>query len=246
MNPSEYQTMFAVEDRHWWYAGMRSISVGLLRQLYDQQPDRQLLDAGCGTGAAMQYLAPFGQVTGFDYSPLALGFCRQRGLSRLCQASVRDVPFVDGRFDLITSFDVLCHRTVGDYHDALAEFHRVLKPGGRLFLRLPAYDWLRAHHDEVVYTVRRFTAGELRQALHHTGFRPERVTYANTLLFPLALLKRAAERLWPPQGDLSDIKPNPAWQDNLLAQFLRAEARWLRRFNLPFGLTVIAIGQKPL
>lgn len=245
MEPGEYQTMFNVEDRHWWYVGMQQISVSLLQQVYPQPSGRELLDAGCGTGAVMRYLEPFGQVTGFDFSDLALHFCRQRGLERLYRGSVRDLPFADGRFDLITSFDVLCHQSIGDYHDPLAEFYRVLKPGGFLFLRLPAYNWLRAHHDQVVHTVRRFTTADLRQAFNAMGFLPVKLTYANTLLFPLAVAKRLAEHLRPPQGDASDVKPNPPWQDKLLVRFLRAEARWLKQHNLPFGLTVIAIGQKP-
>ncbi len=245
MEPSEYQTMYSVEGRHWWYVGMQHISISLLRQTYPQPVAQQILDAGCGTGAVMRYLEPFGEVTGFDYSPLALAFCQQRGLTRLYRGSVRELPFANGHFDLITSFDVLCHKSIGDYRAPLAEFYRALKPGGRLFLRLPAYNWLRAHHDKVVHTAHRFTAGELRRALQETGFRPERVTYANTLLFPLALAKRFAERLRPPQGDSSDVRPNPPWQDNLFVHFLRAEARWLSHFNLPFGLTVIALAQKP-
>jgi SAM-dependent methyltransferase len=244
MEPSEYQTMFSVEERHWWYVGMQEISTALLRRFYPQPAARQILDAGCGTGAALRYLEPFGQVTGLDYSAVALAFCRRRQLKRLCQGTVRTLPFGDGRFDLVTSFDVLYHRAVGDYQDALAEFNRVLKPGGRLFLRLPAYNWLRGHHDQVIHTARRFTAGELRRALRQAGFLPEKLTYANALLFPLAVGKRLAERLHPPQGAASDINPNPPWQDDLLARFLHAEARWLRRGNLPFGLTVIAIAQK--
>ncbi|MBK8987269.1 MAG: class I SAM-dependent methyltransferase [Chloroflexi bacterium] len=245
MEPSEYQTMFTVEDRHWWYVGMQQISLALLHQYYGPLDGRFVLDAGCGTGAAMRYLEPFGRVTGCDYSPLALAFCRQRGLVRLYQGSVRELPFGDGRFDLITSFDVLYHRSVGDYYTPLAEFHRVLKPGGRLFLRLPAYNWLRAHHDQVIHTAHRFTTQDLRRAFQKTGFLPEKLTYANTLLFPLALFSRLAERLRPPQGETSDVKPNPPWLDNLLVRFLRAEARWLVRHNLPYGLTVIAIGRKP-
>jgi SAM-dependent methyltransferase len=244
MEPKEYKTMFAVEDRHWWYSGMQAITTRLLAHRYGDRRDLQILDAGCGTGAALQYLAPFGTLTGCDMSPLALRFCRERGLRRLEQSWVTRLPFAAGQFDLVTSFDVLCHRTVGDYHDALAEFRRVLKPGGRLFLRLPAYDWLRAHHDEVVHTVRRFTTTELRQALTAGHFQVEKLSYANTLLFPLALGKRLAERFVAPPANSSDIQPNPAWQDAMLAPFLYAEARWLVHGGLPFGLTVLAIARK--
>lgn len=244
METQEYETMFAVEDRHWWYVGMQRITTTLIAHFYPHRTDLQILDAGCGTGAAMGYLSPFGTVTGCDLSALALGFCQQRGLSRLSQASVACLPFGDGCFDLVTSFDVLCCRGAGDYRRTLGELERVLKPGGRLLLRLPAYDWLHGHHDKFVHIAHRFTATELDQALTAGGFVVEKLSYANTLLFPLTLGKRlVVEKVLPP-GDRSDVHPNPIWQDALLARLLFAEAKWLVHHTLPFGLTVIAVGRK--
>jgi SAM-dependent methyltransferase len=244
METQEYETMFVVEDRHWWYVGMQRITTALVAHFYPHRTDLQILDAGCGTGAAMCYLSPFGTVTGCDLSALALTFCQQRGLSRLSQASVAYLPFRDECFDVVTSFDVLCCLDVEDYRHALSELERVLKPGGRLFLRLPAYNWLRGNHDKFVHIEHRFTTTELRQALTARGFVVEKLSYANTFLFPLALGKRlAVEKILPPENR-SDIHPNPVWQDIFLAQFLFAEARWLVRHTLPFGLTVVAVGGK--
>jgi SAM-dependent methyltransferase len=245
MNPSEYRTLYAVEDRHWWYAGMRRITLAVLESAYPGRTDLRILEAGSGTGAAMVYLSRFGAVTGCDLSPLALEFCRERGLAQTAQASVTALPYPDGRFDLVTSFDVLYHQAVDDYRAALREFQRVLVPGGRVLLRLPAYDWLRGHHDEVIHTARRFTAPQVSASLREAGFAVERAGYANMLLFPLALAKRLLERVRSPAGsDQSDIAPNPPWLDALLTPVLGAEAAWLRRRDLPVGLTVLAVGRK--
>ncbi len=235
--------MFSVEDRHWWYVGMKQITITLLSCLYPQRHNLDILDAGCGTGAAMNYLGSFGTVTGCDLSTLALRFCQKRGLSRMGQATIVSLPFPDGCFDLVTSFDVLYHRAVGDYGQALNEFQRVLKPGGRVFLRLPAYDWLRGRHDEAIHTSHRFTAPEVRQAFAAANFTVEKLSYANTLLFPLALGKRLGERLFPGKTG-SDVQPNPPWQDAFLVRFLTLEARWLSRHTLPFGLSVLGLGRK--
>jgi SAM-dependent methyltransferase len=243
MDAKEYETIYAVEDRHWWYAGMQRITTTLVSGYCSGLQDLEILDAGCGTGAAMGYLAPLGTVTGCDLSALALSFCQKRGLTRLGQASVISLPFAGERFDLVASFDVLYHRAVDDYRQALREFHRVLKPGGHLFLRLPAYNWLRGRHDEVIHTGHRFTAPELRRALAATGFAIDKLSYANTLLFPLALIKRLAERIVP-RGTGSDMQPNPPWLDAFLARPLYLEARWLSRHTLPFGLSVLGIGRK--
>jgi SAM-dependent methyltransferase len=244
MEPSEYQMMYEVEDRHWWYVGMRSLTMQLLHRVYNDLPDLTILDAGCGTGAALTYLSSLGTVTGLDFSPLALTFCRRRGLGHLNRGTVTQLPFQDASFDLVTSFDVLYHKAVGEYQNALVEFHRVLKPHGRLLLRLPAYNWLRGHHDEIIHTEHRFTAGELRRALGKAGFFNEKITYANSLLLPVAAGKRLLDRFLSVDHTLSDVRPNPPWQDNLLAGVLGLEARWLTHFNLPFGLSVISLSRK--
>jgi SAM-dependent methyltransferase len=241
MDAAEYAVMFEVEDRLWWYAGMRRITQTLLDAHCTARPLR-VLDAGCGTGANLALLARYGQVTGIDIEPLALDYCRRRGLSRLVRASVAELPFASGGFDLVTSFEVIYHAAVSDDVAALREFARVLRPGGWLLLRLPAYDWLRGRHDLAVHTQRRYTTGELGRKARAAGLTVVRLSYANTLLFPIALAKRLAERC-SPTGAGSDVGPPPSG-NGLLTGILSLEAVWLRRWSLPFGLSVICLARK--
>ena len=88
---------------------------------------------------------------------------------------------------------MLYHLNVGDDSAALEEIHRVLRPGGVALIRLPAFDWIRGAHDEVVHTRHRYTRDELSAKLEDAGFRLEHATYANFLLFPLAPAKRYLE-----------------------------------------------------
>ena len=244
MEHKEYETMFAEEDGHWWYRGMERITISLLNQLYPEPHDLCILDAGCGTGGAMKYLSPMGTVTGCDLSPLGLAFCRRRALPGLGQASVTSLPFPSASFDLVTSFDVLYHRAVTDHRSALADFWRVLRPGGRLMLRLPAYDWLRRYHDVVVHTGRRFSAAGLRRDLVWAGFAVERLTYANTFSLPPAIFQSVVEKRLPPRKRPT-VQSGPAWQNALFCRLLYAEARWLRAHSLPFGLSLVGVARKP-
>lgn len=236
--------MYAAEDGHWWYRGMERITTSLLSQLYPEPRDLCILDAGCGTGGAIKFLLPFGTVTGCDLSPLGLSFCRRRSLRRLGQASVTSLPFPSDSFDLVTSFDVLYHRAVTDHRAALAEFWRVLRPGGRIVLRLPAYDWLRRQHDEATHTGRRFTATGLHQDLVQAGFAVEKLTYANTFSLPAAICQSVFEKRLPPRKRPT-LHDGPAWQNRLFSRLLFVEAWWLRAHSLPFGLSVTGVGRKP-
>lgn len=246
MEPAEYERMYRAESRHWWYLGMQNLTQALWRRFLPPVAGLKILEAGCGTGSGMQtYLTQSARVVGFDLSPHALKFCQLRAGLSVAQASVAEIPFKTNHFDLVTSFDVLYERAVASDAAAVSEFFRVLRPGGYLLLRLPAYDWLRGQHDLTIHTARRYTAPQLVQLITASGFRCLHVTYANTFLFPLALAKRLLERIWPAAPDSSDLSVQVGPFNRLFQRILSSEAFLAARSGLPFGLSVIVLGQKP-
>ncbi|HOV75407.1 MAG TPA: class I SAM-dependent methyltransferase [Candidatus Hydrogenedentes bacterium] len=244
MNREEYAIMFATEDRHWWYAGLRAMLDGAWRRhLCIRNP--LVLDAGCGTGATLQWIAgrTSRQPVGFDISPDAMRFCRQRGLAGLVQASVLAMPFSEAEFDAVVSLDVLYHRNVPDRMRALAAIFSALKPGGFLILNLPAYGWLRSSHDEAVHTAHRFTRGECVEMLRAAGFEVLQATYWNTLLFPAIVATRLWRKMRPPAD--SDLAPPGAMANRLFGAVLGIERKMAGLFPLPFGLSVFTVARKP-
>jgi SAM-dependent methyltransferase len=245
MDPSEYPRMYQAEDTHWWYRGMAAITCALLNRCLPRGGALRILDAGCGTGAAMTtYLARYGRVWGVDIAAPALQYCRRRGAVRTARASVMRLPFDAETFDLVTSFDVLYEQAVPSELTALREIRRVLVPGGRLLLRLPAYSWMRRSHDAAVHTRRRYTRREMESLFRESGFRSEQVSYANMLLLPAALLRKLAESLAPPDHPRSDLTFHPGFLNGPLRAILSAEAPWIARAGLPCGLSVVGVGCK--
>jgi SAM-dependent methyltransferase len=244
MNPEEYERMYRAEQGHWWYVGMRAICFAMLdASLEKGAPDGLLiLDAGCGTGANLVQLQARGRAFGVDLSPEALRLCLTRGVT-VARAGLLQLPFADARFDCVTSFDVLYHRGVADDLAAAREMARVLRPGGRLLVRVPALRALWGAHDVAVHTRHRYTRSELRRLLRLAGLMPERATYANTLLLPLVALRRALDRLTGRQG--SDLMPLPGPLERTLGRILGMEARLLRRVSLPIGASLVALAHKP-
>ncbi len=245
MEAREYEVMYRAEDHHWWYLGMAAIVRELICQQIKPTCPLRILDAGCGTGKTLKsILADFGTVTGFDISRLALGFCRKRSLLRLAQASIEAIPFPARCFDLVASLDVLYEQAVRSDRQALSEFARVLTPGGYVLLRLPAYDWLRGQHDRIVHTRQRYTKEQVIRLLNGSGFRVCLASYANMTLFLPALIKRLGERLTWQGAARSDLEVPLGPLNGLLRVILTAEAPLISRLGLPFGLSVIALGQK--
>ena len=93
----------------------------------------------------------------------------------------------------MTTLDVIEH--VDDDVAALRELRRVLCPGGRLLVAVPAFMFLWGKQDEVSHHRRRYTAGSLRAALAGAGFAVDRTSYFNTLLFPPVAAVRLGRRL---------------------------------------------------
>jgi SAM-dependent methyltransferase len=245
LDPEEYEIMYRVESSHWWYAGMESITRVVLQCWYKPGQGLSILDTGCGTGAAMtSYLADYGKVTGFDLSKIALEYCQRRGAERLACASDIALPFAPDSFDLVTSLDVLYEKAVSSDSAAIGEASRVLRPGGRFLLRLPAYNWLRSGHDEAVHTARRYTTGQVKKLMSQNGFSVEQLSYANTVLFPVALFVRTIERIVPRGSLRSDLDADPGILNNVLGKVLSAEAPLVAQSLLPFGLSVVAVGRK--
>jgi ubiquinone/menaquinone biosynthesis C-methylase UbiE len=239
----EYDIMYRAEQSHWWYQGMAEITRSILEIFYGPGSDLRILDAGCGTGAGLLFLSRYGSVTGLDISPHALHYCAERGCTDIARASVMALPFQKESFDLVTSFDILYFQGIRD-ETALQETARILRPGGRLLLRVPAFDWLRGTHDARVSTAHRYTSKELSEKLAKGGFEVEFMSYANAILFPLALVKRFCERWCASSQQDSDLALNMGAFSRLLRSCLVLESKLIRFWRLPFGLSVVAVGKK--
>jgi SAM-dependent methyltransferase len=241
LNTAEYERMFAAEERQWWYVGMRAISDALLRRA-PRVAGGRLLDAGCGTGNNLQHFAGAWRPVGVDLSKDALAFCRGRGVV-VAGASLLQLPFRDGAFDCVTSFDVLYHRWVTDDGAAVAELARVLRPGGLLLVRVPALKLLWGAHDEAVHSRHRYTRREVERLLAGTGLQVLRSSYANFFLFPLLATRRTLDRLTGRHG--SDVQFLPPALEWAFAALLSLEARLVPYVSLPVGASVFALARKP-
>ena len=237
MEPAEYKLMDAAEDRMWWYRALQARLYGSLAGI-----DGRILDAGCGTGG---FLAMLGRGRpdlirfGVEWDATASSRARSKSEAEIARGSVNALPFADDSFDAAVSADVLCHAAV-DPAAALTELKRVLRPGGRLVVNMPAYQWMLSAHDRRVHNVRRLTASATAAMLRQAGFKRVRARYWNGLLLPLMVVQRKILA----RGDaVSDVAPFPPWLDGILHGMTEFERHL--PFPLPVGGSVLAIAEKP-
>jgi SAM-dependent methyltransferase len=236
--------LYRIEESYGWSVGMRAVTHALLAGL--ALPAGPILEVGCGGGHLLAELRggfPGHTICGADLDPRALAHAHTRLPAQVdvLQAPLQRLPFADHSFALLLALDAFDQQGVA-LAAALAESRRLLRPGGWLVVRVSAHRLLYGAHDLAFRTNRRYAKRELVHSLAAHGFRPHRVTYANFLVGgPVAvwrLLQRWRLLPWHP-AIYTDRTANA-----VVAWALRGEARWLRRHDLPVGLSLWAVAEK--
>jgi SAM-dependent methyltransferase len=227
---------------YWWYRARSDLLRAALEE-YVGQPAR-LLDVGSADGPSVGWLRDIGHRVALDLDP--------RGLSPgdVC-GSATELPFGDGAFDVVAAFDVVEH--CEPEADALSEMTRVLAPGGRLLMSVPAYEWAWTAFDEHNHHHRRYTRPRAVAAVEAQGLEVLRASYLFTGTFPMfaadRLRTRFRERGGRHTGDLSDGVPQLPATTPAIERFLmaatRIDRRLLARWDLPFGSSVVVAACKP-
>jgi ubiquinone/menaquinone biosynthesis C-methylase UbiE len=245
MDSDEYVKMAEVEDRMWYF---RSLHRHVARALAAEglPANAEVLDAGCGTGGLLLRARDWptrAHWSGIDFMPLACELARKRCGPEvdIRQASITALPYDDARFDAVVSADVICQ--VDNPEVAMAEFFRVLRPGGILVINVPAYMWMWSYHDDTVHTKHRYTRPEIAVLLRDAGFTTRQLTHWNALPFPVVWAKR---KLFRTASDTSDVKEYPAAVDAVFAGMMAVEHAWLKAGGRwAWGTSVFAVARKP-
>lgn len=218
----------------WWY---RALHARLLDAL-EGQPD-PVLDAGCGTGGFLARLPPSRVAFGLEWNARAAAIAAAKSGRPIARGSINALPFAAASLGTVIAADVLCHAAV-EPQAALAEIERVLRPGGRLIVNMPAFRGLMSAHDARVHNARRMSAKETRTMLEAAGFRVLRARYWNGLLLPLMIAQR---KILTRSSSRSDVAAFPPWLDWMLHGMTELERRL--PFPMPAGGSVLAIAERP-
>jgi ubiquinone/menaquinone biosynthesis C-methylase UbiE len=106
----EYERNYSLEQRYWWFVGVRAMVRSLLSLCVGKGSLGKVLDLGCGTGALLDQLqACSAELWGLDRSQEGLRFCVIRGHKNLVLADATRIPFRQNYFDVITAIGLIEH-----------------------------------------------------------------------------------------------------------------------------------------
>ncbi len=161
MEASEFALHAQIEDRHWWFMARRGIILDFMEKYFPVGEARLLAEIGCGTGGNLAFLKDRYKVIGVDTSPDAVKYASEKLQCQVLLGDFREkLAEMWGELDGVLLADVLEH--VKDDASFVEDIVTSLKPGGMLFITVPAHRFLWSHHDTVLGHLRRYSAEELR------------------------------------------------------------------------------------
>ncbi len=239
MDADEYALMQRHASSHWWWRARRNIIEAVMRHWLERNRTYELLEVGCGSGANLQMLSRFGNVTGAEPDAPMLDYLFR------CQPqfeilTLRIPESLNRKFDVICIFDVLEH--LANDTDAINWCDHHLADGGWLIVTVPACPGLWSNHDVRQHHYRRYKKRDLGQLLE-TRFERKKLSYFNTLLLaPIAIQRRIGSRF----SSTSDVEfgSHRGVLSRLLFQIFNAERLAINALDFPIGVSLIAVFRK--
>ena len=231
-----YRDMIYQEKYHWWFKARREILDSYLSN-FNLPENANILEIGCGTGGNIPILQQYGTVKAIEMDVFAIEYAKNTGAEIRQGHLPNNFPY-DGKFDLICMFDVLEH--IEKDNETLKVIKDYLKPNGKLFITVPAYQWLYGSHDKLLHHKRRYSKRDLVQKLNTNKFDIVKLSFFNTLLFPFVIIARILDMINPSNTSTGYGTPNKILNSIFYSVF-RSEKKILKIMRFPFGTSLIVL-----
>ena len=240
MRQDLYLELYRVEDQHWWHRQKRRVIHDLIKR-YCPEPGR-VLDVGCGAGKFLLELQQLGwQTDGID---TVLAQSHKRGLTiQPADLQTQPLPYSKNYFSLVVCLDTLEH--MSDDQRLVKEMARVTKTKGIIIISVPAYQWLFSYWDKILGHFRRYNQKTLRRAIAKDQLKIKFISYYFSFLLLPAMFVRLV-KVVTRQKRQSDFAtdPLPVFTHSMVSFLGGLELLWLKRFKIPFGLSLVGVFQK--
>lgn len=235
-----------VEAESFWFKHRNNCLIAAIKNF---PPLGAIFDIGAGNG----YVSLALKENGFDTVVVEPGLvgahnAKSKGLTVIC-STLEDAGFFPNSMNAIGLFDVLEH--IEMERDFLIQLKDLLKAEGKLYLTVPAYNFLWSVEDEITGHYRRYRLGELVKTLESVGYKIEYSSYFFSFLpLPIFLLRTIPSKLgWRQEGSLEttqkEHKPKLGIAGQILEKYLSLEIALIERQKyIPIGGSCLVIAKK--
>jgi SAM-dependent methyltransferase len=251
-----FDTLWAMQERHFWYRGRHRFLLGALDRYHAAgEAPWAAVDLGGGVGGWVRYLSDhrqglFQSLALADSSRVALGMAANvlPAGTRRFQVDLTNLGWSE-HWDVVFLLDVIEH--LPDDLRALREARQALKPGGLLFVTTPALPQFWSYNDEIAQHLRRYTRQDFARLAKSAGLQLCDARYFMFLLSPLYWLARRR----PGVAKMTETEKReialrahrvPARQINVvLTAIFAAETPLGHQVRFPWGTSILAVFRKP-
>jgi SAM-dependent methyltransferase len=220
-------------ENHWWFRMRERWVLQLLRKFQPPSGWNPILDIGCGDALFFDRLAEFGEVEGVEYSREIVNPANPH--FQKIYIGAFDDSFQPGKqYSLLLLLDVLEH--LPDPAGALRRCRALLRPGGSLFITVPAFNVVWTNHDAINHHMTRYRRATLFPLLQGAGLAIKDSGYWFHWTFPVKFAQHWIEKIFRLQPANPAI-PSPA-VNRLLCCLCSADQALLGPLHLPFGTTL--------
>jgi SAM-dependent methyltransferase len=239
---------FQVEDHSFWFHHRNACILAVMARF---PPGGAVFDIGGGNGFVARALVQAGLPSVVvEPGPAGARNAQARGLDPVICSTLDDAGFGNGALPAAGLFDVLEH--IDDHRGVLQRLATLIAPGGRLYLTVPAYQWLWSNEDAISGHHRRYTRRSLSTLVQAAGFAVEFSSYLFwPLPLPILLFRALPARLGRrPTVDLDairrELKPPSGPAIRAMTAVLNLERRWLERGGrVPTGGSCLLVARRP-
>jgi SAM-dependent methyltransferase len=237
------------EEQSFWFSHRnRAIEAAVRRFPPAEGP---IFDVGAGNGYVTAALQRLGfRTIAIEPSRTGASNAVARGVTEVICGALPSAAFQPATAGGLGLFDVLEH--IEDDRGYLRGVLRYLKPGGRLYLTVPAYQWLWSRNDVTSGHKRRYTIATLREVVAAAGYRIDYATYFFSLLPPAIFLartlrSRVSTRERARASSRAQHRAGGRAMRGVAEKCLAFEIRRIERAStIPFGASCLLVASAPL
>lgn len=242
-----YQNCFQIEENSFWFKHRNNCIVAVINNF---PPPGIILDVGGGNGFASLEI----KKNGYEVAILEPGIngilnAKKRGLKKLICSNFNEIDLYPNSIPAIAIFDVLEH--IEDDVEFLKKIQKSLVTGGKLYITVPAYNWLWSDEDNEAGHFRRYTINLLKSKIKQIGLKIEYSTYIFSILpVPIFLFRVLQSKLKlkqnePQKKTENEHKKRNGLTGNILQKIWDSELKAIsKQKSIPLGGSCLFVAKK--